>query len=377
MESQLERLWKSRFWPSRLTAILLLSVAGAWTWANVVENDADWAYEGFAYTHHGYPCDAVITYDYNDLAVRAEKRVQCGFAARTTTSSDDSERFCCNIVTSYASAVLIPSGLIVDILLGLGLMLLAVFLSKLLSYCHLHSWFQFHLSTAVLMLAASGLLLGVNIARTEDRGDEQTHRTYFRGWPWRAYEEYASFGSESQFNDDAEPYVSRWYARGLALNLALALSLIFSLTLLCERLLPVLRLHPMTIIALVVVAGGLLVANSTRRAVIVSSVEQPDLHQELAGDPLPERAGLWQGNEHGWPYPCCYNLWSYGNEHDNAIHFSFSNLLIDFLAFVGIMFSVAFIFERLIGAANLFVFRVLGSDKQNVKRVVDKVNSMP
>ena len=333
----MEKASKTRFLPSRLTAILLLCVAGVWGWLNVVENGQYWNYEASAYTHHGYPFDAIITYDYKDMFIDVDKRVQFGFEAETVPSSDG-DRYCCDIVTPYASTVLIPSGIVMDILFGLGMVIGAVLLSKLLSHCRERGWLQFHLSTAVLLMVASGQLIAMNFVRSEDRGDEQTHRTYFRGWPWRAYEEQASYGSETQYNDDAEPYESEWYVGGLVLNLSLAMFFILVLAFFFEHLIPVLHLRPMTCALLTILAFGMLAASFTRHSVTATWAEFTDLHQEVDRFHMPERAGLWQGNVYGWPLPCSYNLWSYGAEHDNVIKFSFINMLVDSLTLSALLF---------------------------------------
>ena len=185
----MDTLPKSRFCPTPLTVFFLLCVTGGWTWLNLVETEQYWGYEASAYRHHGFPCDAAITYNYEDMSIHEDKRVKFGFETQTVSSSDG-EKYCCDVVTPCVCAVLVPSGIVIDVLFGLGLSIGAIVLSKLLSSAQRRGWLKLHLSTAALLTVVSGLLLGLNMRPDRLR--------FYYGFPRLAVSPYVLDGEVSE-----------------------------------------------------------------------------------------------------------------------------------------------------------------------------------
>jgi hypothetical protein len=92
-------------------------------------------------------------------------------------------------------------------------------------------WFRFHLLTAVLMMVATGGMLGVNFRNANKSADPNVFTSPIYGWPFVTYSNY--FDDQVKAGHVAPSMVAfdvemRWHFAGVAMNCGI---LVFALAL--------------------------------------------------------------------------------------------------------------------------------------------------
>jgi hypothetical protein len=133
-------------------------------------------------------------------------------------------------------------------------------------------WFQFHLSTAVVMVFVAAGLLWLNT--TSRCPDKKTYAAY--GWPLGAYDRYGLLNMDGRY-EKAEG----WIISGLVVNVLVGLTAILVVGIVCEwqirlgdfnqsttdvpKKRPRFRFHFRTALVIIFVAAGLLWLNMHNR----------------------------------------------------------------------------------------------------------------